>query len=151
MTLCYENTLTVVIFNQNIRTLSLVPILVYPVLSFPYTVTRVSREPCRVGSVGSVSASRTVGREFASQPGHTKDHHKYGTNCFPAWHAMRQGRSLTVQSDCLKGRVVCGTVYGDMYLKDLHGSIVRVGYRIPVSDFYLVLHGLRCRKSTIMD
>ena len=36
---------------------------------------------CRVGSVGSVSASRTVGREFASWPGHTKDHHKNGTNC----------------------------------------------------------------------
>ena len=44
---------------------------------------------CRVGSVGSVSASRTVGREFASRPGHTKDHHKNGTNCLPAWHAMR--------------------------------------------------------------
>ena len=41
-------------------------------------------EPCRVGSVGSVSASRTVGREFASQPGHTKDHHKNGANCLPA-------------------------------------------------------------------
>ena len=40
-------------------------------------------------SVGSVSASHTVGREFASQPGHTKDHHKNGTNCLPAWHAMR--------------------------------------------------------------
>ena len=39
---------------------------------------------CRVGSVGSVSASRTVGREFASQTGHTKDHHKNGTNCLPA-------------------------------------------------------------------
>ena len=35
--------------------------------------------PCRVGSVGSVSASRTVGREFASRPGHTKDHHKNDT------------------------------------------------------------------------
>ena len=45
--------------------------------------------PCRVGSVGSVSASRMVGREFASRPGHTKDHHKNGTNCLPAWHAMR--------------------------------------------------------------
>ena len=33
-------------------------------------------KPCRVGSVGSVSASCTVGREFASRPGHTKDHHK---------------------------------------------------------------------------
>ena len=40
--------------------------------------------PCRVGSVGSVSASRTIGREFASRPGHTKDHHKNGTNCLPA-------------------------------------------------------------------
>ena len=29
-----------------------------------------------------------VGREFASQPGHTKDHHKNCTNCLPAWHAV---------------------------------------------------------------
>ena len=43
------------------------------------------------------------------------------------------------------------TVYGEMHLKDLLGPFVRVGYRIPVPDFYLVLHGLRCRKSTIMD
>ena len=50
-----------------------------------------------------------------------------------------------------KGRVVCGTVYGEMHLKDLLGSFVRVGYRILVPDFYLVLHGLCCRKSTIMD
>ena len=46
-------------------------------------------KPCRVGSVGSVSTSRMVGREFASGLGHTKDHHKNGTNCLPAWHAMR--------------------------------------------------------------
>ena len=45
--------------------------------------------PCRVGSVGSVSAFHTVGREFASRPGHTKDQLKNGTNCLPAWHAMR--------------------------------------------------------------
>ena len=44
---------------------------------------------CRVGSVGSVSAFRTVGREFVSRPGHTKDQNKNGTNCLPAWHAMR--------------------------------------------------------------
>ena len=38
--------------------------------------------PCRVGSVGSVSASRTEGHEFASRPGHTKDHHnKSNTEC----------------------------------------------------------------------
>ena len=64
---------------------------------------------------------------------------------------MLKGRSLTVQPECLKGRLVCGTVYGDMHLKDLLGSIVRVGYRIPVPDFYLVLHGLHCRKSTILN
>ena len=64
---------------------------------------------------------------------------------------MRLVRILTVQPDCLKGWVVCGIVYGDMHLKDLLGSFLRVGYRIPVPDFYLVLHGLRCRKSTIMD
>ena len=40
--------------------------------------------PYQVGLVVSVSASHTVGREFASQPGHTKDHHKSGTNCLPA-------------------------------------------------------------------
>ena len=44
--------------------------------------------PCRVGSVGSVSASHTVGCEFASRPGHTKDHHKDGTNRLPSWHVM---------------------------------------------------------------
>ena len=46
-----------------------------------------------------------------------------------------------VQSDCFKGLVVSGTVYGDMHLIDLLGSITRVGYCIPVLDFYLVLHG----------
>ena len=44
-------------------------------------------EPCRVGLVVSMSASHAVGRGFASRPGHTKDHHKNGTNCHPAWHA----------------------------------------------------------------
>ena len=43
-----------------------------------------NHRPGRVGSVGSVSASHTVGREFTSQLGHTKDHHKNGTNCLPA-------------------------------------------------------------------
>ena len=43
---------------------------------------------CRVGLVVSVSASHTICHEFASRPGHTKNHHKNGTNCLPAWHAM---------------------------------------------------------------
>ena len=34
----------------------------------------------------SYSASHAVGRGFAPQPGHTKDHHKNGTNYLPAWH-----------------------------------------------------------------
>ena len=66
---------------------------------------------------------------------------QHGTQC------VRFG----VQPDCLKGRVVFGTVYGDMHLKDLLGSIARVGYCIPVPDFYLVLHGLSCRKRTIIQ
>ena len=37
----------------------------------------------------SVSPSHTVSREFASQSGQTKDHHKNGTNCLPDWHEMR--------------------------------------------------------------
>ena len=70
----------------------------------------------------------------------------HGTQCVRVYY-----RSLTVQPDCLKGRVVFGTVYGDMHLKDLLGSIIRVGYRISDPDFYLVLHGPRCRKSSVMD
>ena len=54
------------------------------VLLLPLPLLLLLLLPCWVGSVGSVSASRMVGREFASQPGHTKDHHKNGTNCLPA-------------------------------------------------------------------
>ena len=43
--------------------------------------------PYHVGLMASMSASHTVCRGFASQPGRTKDHHKNGTNCFPALHA----------------------------------------------------------------
>ena len=39
--------------------------------------------PWWVGLVVSVPASHTVGREFASWPGHTKNHHENGTNCPP--------------------------------------------------------------------
>ena len=93
---------------------------------------------------GKISATLSYLYQSNSRPGHTKDHHKNGANCLPASACMRQGRSLTVQPDCLKGRVVCGTVYGDMHLNDLLGSFVRVEYCIMVPDFYLVLHGLRC-------
>ena len=72
-------------------------------------------------------------------------HHKDGTNCLVHGHS---GSSLAVQPDCVKGRVVCGTVYRDMHYKDLLRSIARVVYCILFPDFYLVLHYLRCRKKT---
>ena len=43
----------------------------------------------RVGLAQPVACPSLVGREFAFRPGHTKDHHKNGTNCLPAWHAVR--------------------------------------------------------------
>ena len=36
--------------------------------------------------VDSMSALCAVGRGFALRRGHTKDHHKSGTNCLPPWH-----------------------------------------------------------------
>ena len=98
------------------------------------------------GLVVTMSAYYAVGHGFASQPCHTKDHHnKNGTNCLPAWHAGI--RALTVLPHCLKGWVLHGTVYGGMYtLKISWLSIIRVGYSIPVSYFYLVLHGRHWRK-----
>ena len=50
-----------------------------------------NQKPCRVGLVVSVSVSHTVGREFASRPGHTKDHHKNDTNCLPLQACVRVG------------------------------------------------------------
>ena len=38
-----------------------------------------------VGLVVNVSASHMVGHGFASRSAHTKDHHRNGTNCLPAW------------------------------------------------------------------
>ena len=43
--------------------------------------------PRRVGLLVSVSAPHAVGHGFAPRPGHTKDHHKNGTNCLTAWYA----------------------------------------------------------------
>ena len=85
------------------------------------------KTPHRVGLLVRVSASHVLGPWFAPWPGHTKDLHKNGTNCLPAWHACVWVGvwqcSPTVLK--LKGLVVCGTVYEDMHLKDLLGSIPR--------------------------
>ena len=60
--------------------------------------------PCRVGlQTASMHCTHALGKKFDS--------------------ATRLSKRL----------VVCGTVYGDMHLKDLLGSIARVGYSIPVS------------------
>ena len=92
--------------------------------------------PCRVGLVVSVSASHVESRGFAPRSGHTKDHHKNGADLLPAWHA------------CIRVGDCSPTVL--KHLKDLGiNRKSRVSYSGP--DFYLVLHGLRCRKSTIMD
>ena len=95
----------------------------------------------RDGSVVSVSAFHGVVREFAPRLGHTEDHHKNGTNCLLAWPtSVRLGvrqSNLTV-----KGRVVCGIVYGGMQYKNTLRSIIRVGYHNAVFDFYIVPHGL---------
>ena len=95
--------------------------------------------PRWVGLVVSVSTSHAVGRGFALRPGHTKDHYKNATNCFPAWHADVRVGVCQCSTDCLNGWIVCGSVYGDKHYKDLLGSIARVGYCIPVPDFYLVV------------
>ena len=56
-------------------------------LALTLSLCLLNAKPCRVGSVSSVSVSRKVGREFASRPGHTKDHHNNGTNCI-GMHAL---------------------------------------------------------------
>ena len=33
-------------------------------------------------------ASHVAGPWFAPRSGHTKDHHRYDTNCLPAWHEV---------------------------------------------------------------
>ena len=58
---------------------------------------------CRVDILVSVFVSHTVGRGFASWPGHTKNHHKM-VQMPPCIARIRPGWSLTVQPDCLKGR-----------------------------------------------
>ena len=65
------------------------------------------------GLVVSVSASHVVGHAFVSRQGHTKYHHRKGTNCLPDWHTdVRVG---VWQPNRVKGWVLCRTVYWDMH------------------------------------
>ena len=60
------------------------------------------------GWLSGLSASHAVGREFASWSGHIKDHHRIS---LPPFLARRHlDKSLAMQLDCLKGRVVYGIV-----------------------------------------
>ena len=56
------------------------------------------------------------------------------------------GRILAVLPDCVKGRITCGTVYGDMVYLDLLGTINCERYLGGGSNFKVtkdqVLHGL---------
>ena len=87
-----------------------------------------------------MSTAYAVGHGFASRLGHTKDHHKIGTNCLPAWHT-----GVWQCNRCKRPGSVWN--YGDMHYKDTLGSIIRVGYYIPVLDFYLVLHDFDAKKN----
>ena len=58
-----------------------------------------------------------------------QDHHKNGTKCLPA-----RVMSLAVQPGRTKSLVVYGTVYIDIYYKNLLGSIIKVEYCILVPD-----------------
>ena len=53
--------------------------------------------------------------------------------------SLSLGRSFAVRPDCVKGQVVCGSVYGTSTIKigPILDSIVRVRNCIPVSDFNL--------------
>ena len=90
---------------------------------------------CRNGLVVSLSFIHAVGCGFAPRPGHTKDHQ---------WYKLPRCLTCKIGSETqfCKRPVACETVYGDIHLKDLLGSIARLGYCIPIPDFYLVLHGL---------
>ena len=85
-------------------------------------------------SVG-VSASHKVSHGFASRPGHTytKDHHKNGTDCRPAWHAMRLGLEFSIVARLSKRPgSVCNCLWGHA-LKRSPGIIrkSRVSYPSP--------------------
>ena len=101
-------------------------------------------KPCRVRLVVSVSASHTVG--MSSSPGQVIPKTIIKMVQTASLHCISMIKVGVWQPECLKGRVVCGTVYGDMHLKDLMGSIIRVGYCIRVPDFYLALHSLSLLK-----
>ena len=67
-----------------------------------------------------------------------KCHHKNGKNCLP----QNAGIMIDIwqSNPTVKGWVMCGTVHGDMNLKNIVGSIVRVWYCILVPGLYPCVH-----------
>ena len=57
----------------------------YPGLSDGYGVEMVNNMMSLSSNSNGTANLTDLG--FAPRPGHTKDHHKNGTNCLPAWHA----------------------------------------------------------------
>ena len=65
-------------------------------------------------------------------------------SCGRSWyHAPALGKEFG-SATCVKGRVVCGTVYGGKHYKDLLGSIADEAHCIRVSNFYLVVDDFQC-------
>ena len=110
-----------------------------------------------------ISMSNSCGRFWIRNPdGSYKRPSKKWYKMLSCLACRREGRSLTVQFDCVKGRLVHETDYGDMHYKDILGSIASVGYCFSIlndlavdgtlnttnqptnqPDFYLMLHGLQ--------
>ena len=63
-------------------------------MSHPTFTNQLRKTTCRIQLVAlyitgysGQPVSLSPGKSFASQPGHTKEHHKNGTDGLPAWHA----------------------------------------------------------------
>ena len=81
-------------------------------------------KPCRVGLVVSVSASHTVGREFASRQDHTKDHLKNCTNCLPA--GVKKSLVLVPGTSWISGRT-------SIYFHPMSGGQVKNSMLVYIS------------------
>ena len=106
--------------------------------SFHDVLHNVCRMCCQLYILGSLHtprqvdlvlrvSSHAVGHRFAPWSGHTKAHQKMvQTVSLLGAHALEWEFN-----NAAIGRVVCGNVYGNMHLKDLLGSIARLGYFNP--------------------
>ena len=73
-----------IVSDSYARLVILMPHLLYKIIH----IKAQSFLPRHDGLVICMSAFHKVGHGFASQSGHTKDHHKNGTDCLHALHAF---------------------------------------------------------------